>query len=110
VYGVEVPGAEGRCGMAALVLRPATDALDLAGFARHLQAQLPPYAWPLFLRVRPELDATGTFKQLKGDLRRQAYDPAQVGEPLYVLPPRHTGYVPLTDGIHHQITSGELAF
>jgi len=110
VYGVQVPGADGRCGMAALVLRPAAEPLDLAGFARHLQAQLPPYAWPLFLRVRPELDATGTFKQLKGDLRRQAYDPAQVGEPLYVLPPRHTGYVPLTDGIHRQIAAGELAF
>ncbi|HEX5062996.1 MAG TPA: long-chain-acyl-CoA synthetase, partial [Kofleriaceae bacterium] len=71
VYGVQVPGTDGRCGMAALVLRCAVNDFDLRGFTRHVESQLPAYARPLFLRVRPELEVTGTFKQVKSDLRRQ---------------------------------------
>ena len=37
VYGVRVPGAEGRVGMAALVVE---DGLDLDGFGRHVTQQL----------------------------------------------------------------------
>ena len=50
VYGVAVPGVEGRVGMAALV---AEKELDLAGLRQHLASRLPPYARPLFLRMRP---------------------------------------------------------
>lgn len=110
VYGVEVPGAEGRCGMASVVLRVPLAELDLAGLARHVRDQLPPYAVPVFLRVQPELEVTGTFKQVKGDLKKQGYDPAQVAEPLYVMPPRHTGYVPLTPELHRQLLARELEF
>ncbi len=110
VYGVQVPGSDGRCGMAALVLRTPEEPLDLAAFARHVQGQLPSYAWPLFLRVRPALDTTGTFKQLKGELRKQGYDPAQVGEPLFVMPPRHSAYVPLATPLYQEIAGGQLPF
>ncbi|MCE9571760.1 MAG: long-chain-acyl-CoA synthetase [Deltaproteobacteria bacterium] len=110
VYGVQVPGSDGRCGMAALVLRSPDEPLDLAAFARHVQGQLPNYAWPLFLRVRPALDTTGTFKQMKGDLRKQGYDPAQVGEPLFVMPPRHSAYVPLAAPLYQEIAGGHLPF
>src|SRR5881296_1351718 len=62
VYGVAVPGAEGRAGMAAVVL----DAeLDRAAFRAHLRERLPAYARPLFVRVRGHLDVTTTFKHAR---------------------------------------------
>src|SRR6201996_6594180 len=59
VYGVHVPGSEGRAGMAALVVDAAFDVTRLAA---HLKTRLPPYARPIFLRLTPALDVTGTFK------------------------------------------------
>ena len=48
VYGVEVPGRDGRAGMAAIV---AKDNLNLAGLRDHLARHLPEYARPMFLRI-----------------------------------------------------------
>src|SRR5580658_6428453 len=62
VYGVAVPGTEGRAGMAALV---SDHVLDLGGLRKHLWQRLPPYACPLFLRIRNEVELTGTFKYAK---------------------------------------------
>ena len=92
VFGVEVPGTDGRAGMAALRLVEGAESLDLAGFSAHVQAELPAYARPLFLRIQSEIDTTGTFKLLKGDLRKQGYDPAQVADVLCVLKPGATQY------------------
>ena len=110
VYGVQIPGTDGRCGMAAVVLRVPLAELDLAGLASHLRAQLPAYAVPLFLRIEDALEVTGTFKQLKSELRRQGFDPALVTRPLFVVPPGSATYVPLTAELHRAITRGELAF
>jgi len=51
VYGVEVKGADGRAGMAAMVL---DDNIDLKGLATHAIKDLPSYAVPVFLRKLPE--------------------------------------------------------
>src|SRR5881296_3298603 len=53
VYGVALPGTDGRAGMAALV---ADGGLDLAAFRAHLVRRLPDYARPLFLRIRSAMD------------------------------------------------------
>jgi fatty-acyl-CoA synthase len=70
VYGVTVPGHEGRAGMAAIAV---DDRFDLAGFWAHLEATLPIYAQPLFLRIAGGLDLTGTFKLMSGRLAQQGY-------------------------------------
>ena len=44
VYGVAIPGTEGRAGMAALVTEPE---IDLAALRAHLASRLPHYARPL---------------------------------------------------------------
>lgn len=108
VYGVQVPGAEGKCGMASLTLRVPLEELDLAGLAAHVRAQLPSYAWPLFLRVQQEIEVTGTFKQVKSELRRQGYDPALVKEPLFVWPGGAGSYVRLDAALHEALGRGEI--
>ncbi len=77
VYGVAIPGCDGRAGMATVVAR--VD-LDLAALRRHLLNCLPSYAVPLFLRVRSELELTATFKPIRNVLQRQGYDPASAGD------------------------------
>lgn len=80
-YGVEVPGTEGRAGMAALTLSGEV-ALAEEAFYRHVE-RLPVYARPVFLRIVEQLDMTGTFKVRKIDLQRQGFDPQVISAPLY---------------------------
>jgi citronellyl-CoA synthetase len=110
VYGVEIPKADGRAGMAALVLAPGVEALDLDSFSAHVNEQLPAYARPVFLRVQGELDTTGTFKMVKGELRKQAYHLDQVSDPLYVLKPRSTTYETLDEEFLAILRAGEAGY
>lgn len=110
VYGVEVPNANGRAGMAALVLHSDVDALDLDSFSDYVNEHLPAYARPVFLRVQRELDTTGTFKLVKGELRKQGYDLEQVSDPLYVLKPRSDRYEPLDAGFAALLREGNAGY
>ncbi|MGQ0839917.1 long-chain-acyl-CoA synthetase [Actinokineospora sp.] len=83
VYGVSVPGTDGKAGMAAVKLR-AGKTFDGTGLAAHLAERLPGYAVPLFVRVIEEVAQTSTFKSRKVDLRDEGYS-AAVTDPLYVL-------------------------
>ena len=80
VYGVAVPNADGRAGMAALTLDGAPNLVAIAQAA----GALPRYARPLFLRLTPALEATGTFKPVKRSLAADGFDPAKIADPLYV--------------------------
>ena len=82
VYGVAVPGHDGRAGMAAVVVDNVAE-FDLAGLHAEVAARLPAYARPLFLRFRPKLDLTGTFKPRKVELVAQGFDPERCGDPIY---------------------------
>lgn len=105
VYGVQVPGADGRAGMASLVVDPE---FDLDALYSHVQRQLPAYARPLFVRLQPELEITGTFKHRKVDLVREGFDPDAVKEPLYLADAAKGCFVPLDAGLCERIRSGEL--
>jgi fatty-acyl-CoA synthase len=105
VYGVAVPGTEGRAGMATIV---SDYALDLAGFREHLVTCLPDYARPVFLRVRSEIEITSTFKHKKSDLVRDGYDPDVTSDPIYVHDSRRQAFVPLDRALHERIASGQV--
>jgi fatty-acyl-CoA synthase len=94
VYGVVVPGAEGRAGMAALVLA-APDAFDGRAFYEFTTERLPPYAAPVYVRLVRQADVTTTFKLRKVDLQREGYDPARVEDPLYLRDDAARTYVRL---------------
>ena len=103
VYGVQIPGMEGRAGMASLSFNGST--FDGAALASALRSRLPQYAVPLFLRLKQDQETTSTFKHRKVDLKRDGFDPARVQDPLYVL--EQNGYVPLTADIFTTIQSGQ---
>jgi fatty-acyl-CoA synthase len=103
VYGVQVPGADGRAGMAALVV---DGSFDLAVFRRSVADKLPAYARPVFLRLLPQLNATGTFKPKKQDLAQSGFDPGRISDPLYVEDPRAGRYVSLDAAIYAALNSG----
>ncbi|PNI69062.1 SLC27A4 isoform 2 [Pan troglodytes] len=105
VYGVEVPGTEGRAGMAA-VASP-TGNCDLERFAQVLEKELPLYARPIFLRLLPELHKTGTYKFQKTELRKEGFDPAIVKDPLFYLDAQKGRYVPLDQEAYSRIQAGE---
>ena len=81
VYGVEVPGADGKAGMAALVIG---EGFDLAALRAHLAERMPAYARPVFIRIAHELAITETFKQKKQNLAAEGFDPGKVGDALHV--------------------------
>jgi fatty-acyl-CoA synthase len=105
VYGVTVPGTDGRAGMAALVVN---GEFDLDAFRVEIVARLPSYARPVFLRIVATLEATATFKPRKQDLVQAGFDPGRVGDPLYLDDPRAQHYVPLDAAQFAAIVSGAV--
>jgi fatty-acyl-CoA synthase len=100
VYGVAIPGQEGRAGMAAIV----TDgAVDLGALREHLTRRLPGYAQPLFLRLRKEIEITGTFKHRKNELVREGYDPASTSDPIYFNDRGRAAFLPLDQALFERI-------
>ena len=105
VFGVEVPGAGGRAGMAAIQLKEGTD-FDGKALAKAVYEHLPGYAVPLFVRVVESLEYTSTFKSKKVDLREQGYGP-DVDDPIYVLSGCDEGYVEFYDSYPDEVRSGK---
>jgi fatty-acyl-CoA synthase len=104
VYGVEVPGWEGKAGMAALV---AEKNFDLKAFAAHLLKNLPSYAQPVFLRFRGSIAATSTFKQRKIELQKEGFDPENISDSLYARDDSGN-YQELTPELHADICAGKV--
>ncbi len=113
VYGVQIPGTEGRAGMAAINLASGHTAssFDWPGFTAHVRRDLASYAQPVFIRVQDAANTTSTFKLLKGALKEQAYHPDKTaGDPVYVLLPKGECYVPMDAAIYAAIMNGETRF
>jgi fatty-acyl-CoA synthase len=103
VYGVVIPGGEGKAGMAALVTAPV---FDIDALAQHLEETLPSYARPVFLRFQQQIETTSTFKQRKIELQKQGFDPAVIEDPVYVRDAATGRYAVLTLDQYEAICSG----
>lgn len=95
IYGVQVPGHEGRAGMAAVVMQSGV-AFDPEAFWTLATQRLPRYAAPLFVRLPPAADMTGNYKLRKIDLQREGFDASLVRDPLYLRDDAARTYVTLT--------------
>ena len=105
VYGVQVPGCEGQAGMAALVIEEGTQLEDLRA---ELQQRLPRYACPIFFRVVPAMDLTGTFKYSTAAWRKQGIDPSLFTDTVLFDHPERETLVPLDQDLYGQIQRGEI--
>ena len=112
VYGVEIPGTDGRAGMAAIVLRENMSAneIDVDSISRHIIDNLSSYARPVFLRLLAELPTTTTHKLQKNDLREQAFHLGKVPDKLFVLRPGDKSYSKLDSDYYDQIMQRDISF
>ncbi len=73
VYGVSVPNTEGKAGMVSVKLNPSKKFI-LDDFSQYLVDSLPSYSIPVFLRIREELEITGSLKIRKVELQKEAFN------------------------------------
>ena len=110
-YGVEINNTNGRAGMVAITPSESLAALDMRELLQFAHRQLPPYAVPLFLRIKVQMETTGTFKYQKVRLKEEAFDPARAGnDPVYAWLPGSQGYVPVTGELLAQIQGGHFRY
>ncbi len=102
VYGIKVPGHEGRAGMATIIT---ADGFDLAALWSQLDQALPAYAQPLFLRIASGLDQTGTFKLTSTKLAREGY--AEATDPVWFNDRAARGFVACDEALKQAIEKGE---
>lgn len=105
VYGVEVPGYDGRAGMAAIVSEGDP---DLEALKAHVEKNLPHYARPVFLRLSKESDTTSTFKFKKTNLVKAGFDPAKISDPIYFADPKSGTYATVDTDIFKGIHGGTV--
>jgi fatty-acyl-CoA synthase len=81
VFGVALPGTDGRAGMAALVT---DEHFTLEGLIQWARERLPTFAQPLFVRLIAGIETTSTFKPVKRELARAGYDPSATTDAIYM--------------------------
>ncbi len=105
VYGVNVPGTEGRAGMAALV---PGEGFDVALLRQHLAGHLPDYARPLFVRLCTEIEMTATFRPRKQEFARQGYDPGATADPILFSDRASDSYVRVDEALYRRLQTNQL--
>ncbi|XP_006904816.1 bile acyl-CoA synthetase [Pteropus alecto] len=105
VYGVSVPGCEGKVGMAAVQLAPG-QTFDGQRLYQHVRAWLPAYAVPHFIRIQDALEITSTFKLVKSQLVREGFNVAVIADSLFVLDDQNQAFRPLTPDVYQAVCEG----
>ncbi len=110
IYGVYIPGTDGRAGMASITIKNDIEKFDLDELSGVLTENLPPYAIPIFLRIKSTLSVTSTFKLVKSVLKKEEYNIDTIADELYVMMPRESTYTPLTKEIYENIQNKKIKF
>ena len=112
VYGVSVPGCDGRVGMAAVILTDAVTAaeFDWDSFRCECTQHLPVYSRPVFVRFQLQLALTSTFKHQKSDLVKDGFDPTHMGDDvLFFYDWKNSLHKALDSDLFASICRGEVS-
>ena len=63
---------------------------------------------PLLLRVKKEIEITGTFKHKKIDLVKEGFNPDEVNDPLYLLDNNSSTFIKLDTNLYQKIMNQEI--
>ena len=107
VYGVSVPGTDGKAGMASVTTNGYLDYKDMLD---RLAAHLPKHAIPVFIREQQEAVTTGTFKYRKVDLQKEGFNPSKVKDPVWYADPETGSYRQLTPDEYKKVAKGGSRF
>lgn len=107
VYGVAVPGTDGKAGMASVTTN---GFLDYEHLFESLSAKLPAYAVPVFIREQQEASTTDTYKQRKVDLVKEGFDPEAVKDRVWYRDPDTGKYELLNEDTFRKIGKGGVRF
>lgn len=102
VTGIDLPGYDGRVGLAVLVTEPGFDLAKL----EPLRERLPRTSLPRFVRLVGELSRTSSLKPKRRVWAEDGVDPARSADPLWVLCEGH--YRPLTSAAYGDVLTGAL--
>lgn len=107
-YGVQIPGMEGRCGMAAIHMLE-DESLDIRRFSHYINRRLPAHARPVFIRICDSLDLSRGLLPWKKILRREGFDPEAAGDdPVYYLDADTGEYRIITPEIYQRIIAHQI--
>ncbi len=109
-YGIKIPLTDGRAGMAAIVPKSNFDKFDFKRLANIFNDNLAPYAIPIFLRFKSDLSTTHTFKFKKLKLKEEGIDPQVIEDPLYIMLPNESVYIPFNKEIYEKIQNQKYKF
>eukprot|EP01064_Diplonema_japonicum_P018233 TRINITY_DN26914_c0_g1_i1.p1 TRINITY_DN26914_c0_g1~~TRINITY_DN26914_c0_g1_i1.p1 ORF type:complete len:635 (+),score=212.57 TRINITY_DN26914_c0_g1_i1:39-1943(+) len=106
VYGVEVPGKDGRACMVAINQDPNVP-IDPRKFATYCRANLPMYSVPMFVRFLAQMDSTGTFKHMKVQYKKESFDPKKCSDKMWFFDIPAGTYSELNENAFERICSGQ---
>ncbi|KKN64558.1 hypothetical protein LCGC14_0490440 [marine sediment metagenome] len=108
VYGVEMPDAEGKAGMISIVCEDKT--FDTDSFSKFISENLPKYTIPIFIRIKDELEFTGTHKLRKVNLRKQGFDVDKIKDRIYFWNSKSSKYELFDREQYQNVINGKLKF
>jgi len=109
VVGCEIPGKDGRACMIAVVPQNCSKTgsdFDFEALRVLSRDHLPAYAHPLFIRILPQIEMTGTFKQMKSKYKTEGIDLDKVKDPIYFL--NNGKYERFTRELYNDLITGKM--
>jgi len=108
-YGVLIPETEGRAGMISFI-KKGEDEFNFDKFSEFINNRIPAYAIPIFIRIKKEFVTTATDKIQKIQLKQEGYNITEVEDPIYILLPGSSKYIPLTKEIYDGVITGKYRY
>ena len=107
MYGVKIPGSEdGRACMVAITTEDGSKP-DFNTFLNYVDDNLATYQRPIFVRLLPAMQSTGTFKQRKVDFVKDGFDPKVINDRLWWYNPEVKSYEELDYNAYGVIIHGK---